>query len=247
MGQILNDQIMAEEKEQTLGFWAKLGNIFASPTKTFEALDKKPTWFAPILILLLISAGLSQITFPMIMDAQLEVFRNNPNITPQQLEAIEQQIAGNVGQQRIMMLVIQPIFMLIMFFLIAGVFYLIGNILLGGDTTYKKVLAAFSWSAFILILSSIIMTPLFIIKESMTVTLSPAMLLSGEALGTKLYTLLSKFDFFIIWFLVVFAIGFGYIYRFSKIKAFVAVGIAWGIWIALSVVFSDVLKRFGLG
>jgi hypothetical protein len=91
------------------------------------------------------------------------------------------------------------------------------------------------------------MTPLIIVKESMSVSLSPAMLLSGEALGTKLYTLLSKFDFFMIWFLAVFAVGFGLVYKFSKTKAFIAVGITWGIWIAISVILSDFFKRFGLG
>ena len=50
-----------------------------------------------------------------------------------------------------------------------------------------------------------------------------------------------------IWFLAVFAVGFGLIYKFSKGKAFAAIGVTWGIWIAISVVFSDLFKKFGLG
>ena len=247
MEQTMNEQIVQGEKEQILGFWAKLGNIFASPIKTFEALDKKPTWIIPILILILVTAVINQISFPIIMDAQLERFRSNPDISAEQLEIIEQQITGNLNQQRIFMLVGQLIVTPIIFLLIAGIFYLIGNIFLGGDATYKKVLSIYSWSSFILILSALVTAPLILAKGNLNISLSPALLLSGDALGTKLYTLLSQFKFFDIWFLVVFAIGFGFIYKFSKTKAFVTVGITWGIWIALSVIFCDFLKRFGLG
>ncbi len=231
--------------ETTMGFWAKLGNIFASPSKTFEALDKRPTWIIPILILILITVVLNQLSFPVIIEAQLERFRSNPDIPAAQLEAIEQQITGNLKQQRIFMLVGQLVVTPIIFLLLSGLFYLIGNILLGGDGTYKKILSVFCWSSMVLALSAIIKTPLVIIKESLNISLSPAMLLPGDALGTKLYVLLSKFDFFTIWFLIIFAIGFGMIYKFSKARAFATIGITWGVWIALSVIFSDFLKRFG--
>lgn len=227
------------------GFWAKFGNIFASPTRTFEALDKKPSWIVPLLILIILAAVINQLSFPVIIDAQMERFRSNPDISAAQLEAIEQQISGNLGRQRIFMLVGQIIVTPIIFLIISGIFYLIGNILLGGDATYKKILSIFCWSSLILALSSIIRTPLIIMKQNMNVSLSPAMLLPGDALGTKLYALLSKFDFFTIWFLIVFAIGFALIYRFSKAKAFVTIGITWGVWVALSVIFSDFLRRFG--
>jgi hypothetical protein len=247
MEEPLSERIETGENEQTMGFWAKLGNIFGSPTKTFEVLEKKPTWILPLGLLIVVSVILTQLAFPIIMNAQLEGLRNNPNLTPEQIELYETQFTENVNTQRIITVAAQVLGTPIVFFIVVGIFYFIGNILLGGDATYKKVLAVFCWSACILILSSIVTTPLIIIKESLSVSLSPAMLLSGEALGTKLYTLLSKFDFFMIWFLAVFAVGFGIIYKFSKAKAFVTVGITWGIWIAISVILSDFFKRFGLG
>lgn len=247
MEQPLSERIEPGETKQTMGFWAKLGNIFASPTKAFEAIDRKPTWILPLGLLIVVSVILTQLAFPIIMNAQLENLRNNPNLTPEQIQLYETQFTENVNTQRIVTVAAQVIGTPIVFLIVAGIFYFIGNILLGGDATYKKVLAVYCWSACILILSSIVLTPLIIIKESLSVSLSPAMLLSGDALGTKLYTLLSKFDFFTIWFLAVFATGFSLIYKFSKGKAFAAIGVSWGIWIAISVVFSDLFKKFGLG
>ena len=247
MEKSLNSGTEAVVVEQNMGFWAKFGNIFASPTKTFEAIDRKPTWILPLGLLIVVSVILTQLAFPIIMNAQLENLRNNPNLTSEQIELYEAQFTKNVNMQRGITVAAQVIGTPIVFFIVVGIFYFIGNVLLGGDASYKKLLGVYCWSACILIISSIVMTPLIIAKQSLSVSLSPAMLLSGDALRTKLYTLLSKFDFFTIWFLAVFAIGYGVIYKFSKAKAFTAVGIAWGIWIAISVVFSDIFKRFGLG
>jgi hypothetical protein len=247
MDEPLSLQAEEESKERKLGFWGRLGNIFASPARTFEAIDQKPTWILPLGLLIVVSVILTQLAFPIIMNAQLENLRNNPNLTQEQIELYETQFTENVNTQRIFTVAAQVIGTPIVFLIVVGIFYLIGNVLLGGDASYKKLLAAYCWSACILILSSIVMTPLIIAKQSMSVSLSPAMLLSGDALGTRLYTLLSKFDFFTIWFLAVFAVGYGIIYRFSKAKALATVGVTWGIWIAISVVFSGIFKRFGLG
>lgn len=236
----------AEETDARLGFGGKLVNIFASPTRTFEELDKRPTWIAPLLILIAVVVISTQITFPIIMNAQLENFRSNPDIPPEQLEAIETQLSENIGTQRMISTGAQIIGTPIVFLALAGIFYLLGTLIMGGDSTYKKVLSVLSWSSCISIVSAIVSIFLIMAKGNMNVSLSLALLLPADALGTKLYAFLSKFDFFTIWYLSVFAIGFGYIYKFSKAKAFTGVGILWAIWIAVSVALSGVFSRFGM-
>lgn len=238
--------VAREESDPRLGFGGKLINIFTSPSKTFQELDRRPTWIAPLLILIVIVAISTQLTFPILMEAQLETFRNNPNIPPEQLEAIEAQIGDNINTQRYISLGGQIIVMPIVFLALAGIFFFMGAVILGGDSTYKKVLSVLTWASCISILATLVSTALIMAKGNMNVSLSPAILLSADAIGTKLHTFLSKFDFFTIWFLAVFATGFGIIYRFSTAKAYTAVGILWAIWIALSVALSDVFKQFGM-
>ena len=238
--------VAANETAPVLGFWGKLGNIFASPRKTFESIDRKPTWVMPLIIIILLTIISTQITFPIIMDTQLENLRSNPNIPPEQLEVIENQFAENVNTQRLITLASQIIVTPIIFLALAGIFYLVGAIILGGDTTYKKVLSVLSWSMCIFILSTIVTIPLIIAKGNMNVSLSLALLLPADSIGTKLHTFLSKFDFFVIWFLAVFATGFGVIYRFSTAKAYTAIGILWAIWIVVSVALSGVFRQFGM-
>lgn len=235
-----------EESGPKLGFGGKLINIFTNPTKTFQELDQRPTWIMPMLIVVLLVIISTQISFPIIMDAQLDRLRSNPNITPEQLSTFETQFGENVKTQRIITLVSQIIVTPIVFFALAGIFYLLGTVMLGGDTTYKKVLSVVAWSDCISIIGVVVTTGLIIAKGSLDISLSPALLLSADAIGTKFHTFLSKLDFFTIWFLAVFATGFGYIYKFSTAKAYTAVGVLWAIWIALSVALSGVLKQFGM-
>jgi hypothetical protein len=238
--------VAANETAPVLGFWGKLGNIFASPRKTFESIDRKPTWVVPLIILILLTIISTQITFPIIMDTQLENLRSNPNIPPERLEVIENQFAENVNTQRLITLASQIIVTPLLFLALAGIFYLVGTVILGGDTTYKKVLSVLSWSMCIFILSKIVTFPLIIAKGSMSVSLSLALLLPADSIGTRLYTFLSNFDFFVIWFLAVFATGFGIIYRFTNAKAYTAVGILWAILIVVSVALSGVFRQFGM-
>ena len=230
-----------------LGFGGRLINIFVNPLKTFQSLDRRPTWLVPMIIIIVLAVAVTYFTFPMIIDAQLESFRDNPNITSEQMAAIEQQLTENLATQKIIMMVAPLIFIpLVYYLLLSGIFYFTGSVVLGGDSSFKKVLSVWSWSNCIGILGSIVTVPLIFAKGTIKIALSPALLLPNDAIGTTLYTLLSKFDFFTIWTLAVFAYGFVTIYRFSVSKGYIAIGVLWGIWIAISVIFADMFKQFGM-
>jgi hypothetical protein len=241
-----NNELAMGEIAPPQGLMNRFVNIFVNPRKTYEAIDQKPTWLVPFLIILILTLLITQLTFPIIMKSQLEMLRSNGNIPPEQLRIIEQRITEHSSAQRMFAAIGQIVVFPLVFLILAGIFYFTGSVVLGGDSTYKKVLSVYSWSACIGVLGALIVLPLILTKGSVNISISPALLLSGDAVGSKLHTLLSKFDFFTIWFLAVFASGFAFIYRFSTVKAYTAVGLLWGIWIALSTIFSDVLKRFGM-
>jgi len=242
----VQDKVIAGEAGAELGFWSRFINIFVNPRQTFESLDRRPTWLVPFLIVLLLTIITTQLTFPIIMQSQLEMLRSNPNIPPEQMQIIEQQLAENISTQRLFALIGQVVLFPLIYFILAGIFYFVGSVILGGDCPYKKVLSVYSWSTCIGLLGVIIMAVLVYAKGSMNVTISPALLLSGDLLDSKIYTLLSQFSFFTIWFLAVFAFGFAIIYRFSVAKAYISVAVLWGIWIAIATIFSDIFKRFGM-
>jgi len=230
-----------------MGFGSRFINIFANPLKTFESLNRRSTWLVPVLILILLSFVIGLAVYPIAIKSQMEIFRNNPNISAEQFEVIRQQIEGGGQAQKIIGLSLQAVGMFLVYYLLfAGVFYFTGSVILGGDSSYKKVLSVWAWSSLIGIASIIVRVPLIFIKEDIRVSLSPALLLSGDAIDTTLYTVLSQLDFFTIWMMAVFAYGFVTIYRFSVSKGYIAIGVLWSIWIALMTISAPFLKNLGI-
>ena len=217
--------------EQAMSFWGKLGNIFASPGKAFTAIEKKPTWFWPFIIMMVISLLTSYLTMPQQAKLAVDNMMRQGNIPPEQMQMAMKTIPIGIFGTAFFMVIVW-------FFLFTAIYYLIGSVFLGGDSSFKKLLSVQAWSSFIIMVSSIIRVPLIRAKDSALVSLSPAMLLPSDLVGSKLFTMLSQIDFFIIWYLIVFGMGFSYIYRFSKVKSYTAIAICWIIWVAAITILS---------
>jgi hypothetical protein len=246
----MEDQVLMPEDAgvptDEMSFGSRFINVFVNPMNTFKSLYKRPTWLAPMLIVLAVITISVQITYPIQLDAQLKAMRNNPNMTTEQLNMQIQWVANHPVLHRIITAVAALFFVtVIYYFILSLIFYFVGSIILGGDCSYKKVLSIWSWISLIGIVETIVIVPLTLAKGSI-IKLSPALLLSGDAIDTTLYTILSQLNFFTIWQLAVFAFGFATIYRFSVSKGYIAIGTLWGIWIALATIFSSTLKKFGM-
>jgi hypothetical protein len=241
-----NTQDIPVEFPKEPGFLTRLINIFVNPIKALESIDRQPTWFWPLLMVVIIALITAFIAMPYTMQAQIEMIRNNPNIPPEQAQMIEQQMSQVGPLQYVGALVGVIIGMPLMIIIIAALFYFVGSVILGGDSTFKKNFSLWIWASCISFLGALIKLPLILIKKSALVSLSPALFLPGEKLGTPLYSFLGNLDFFTIWHIVVFAIGFSVIYKFSRAKAFIAVGFLWAVWIAISTIFASVFSRFGM-
>jgi hypothetical protein len=243
---IQNTQDTSVELPKEPGFLTRLINIFVNPVKALESIDRQPTWFGPLLMIVIIALATAFIAMPFTMQAQIDLIRNNPNIPPEQAQMIERQMSQAGPIQYIGALIGVIIAMPLMIIIIAGLFYFVGSVILGGDSTFKKNFSIWVWASCISFLGAIIRLPLILIKKSAQVSLSPALFLPGDKLGTPLYAFFANFDFFTIWHIVVFAIGFSIIYKFSRAKAFMAVGFLWAVWIAISTIFASVFSRFGM-
>jgi len=146
--------------------------------------------------------------------------------------------------------IIGPVFWLIMLVIIAALFYMAGNLMIGGDTSFKKVFAVVAWTGLIGVVSFIIMTLLILSKGTMHgVALDLSILLDTPAIGEEksvLYRLLSKFDIFVIWEMILYIIGLSVTYKSTVQKAAVPILGLWAIWIIISVAFGGVFESLGM-
>lgn len=246
MDTLENTQTAAMEQPQEPGFFTRLVNIFISPAEAMKSIDRVPTWFWALLLTTTVSLLVAIVVMPFAMQMQIDMIRNNPNIPPEQAQMIEQQMMQGGTMQYIGAIFGVIIGLPLLSIIIAAIFYFVGSVLLGGDATFKKNFSIWIWASCISSLGALIKLPVMYIKKNVMVTFSPALFLSGDYIGKPIYTLLSNFDFFVIWQLAVFAIGYSIIYRFNKAKAFVTVGALWAIWIVCHIVFSSAFGRFGI-
>lgn len=226
-----NEPLVVESKQvsgPTLGFWGKLAGIFTSPNRTFQELDKRPAWITPFLIMLVIAVLSVSLLMPLIMQNTIKEMSKNQEVTQQQIEMMARVLPISTVGSAILMI---PVWL----FALSGILYLVGSVILGGDTTFKKLLAINSWSMLIMGLSSIVTVPLALVRQNMFISLSLSLILPTESIGSRLFVLLSQFNFFTIWYLIVLAIGFGTVYKFTTGKAITAMAVLWVIWVAFVV------------
>jgi hypothetical protein len=233
------------EAKKEMGFFEKLAGIFISPRETFEALDRKPTWLVPFIIVAVAVLVMTVLTRDIGMQDMLARFEASD--MPQ--EQIDRIVEQSQGPGRYIQIVVIPVFMIVAWCFFAGVMLFTGNTILGGKSTFKKLLSMVSWSSLIGLLSAAIHTALIITKgTSQGVTTSLALLLADPEPGAKpsfLFRLLSKFDFFTIWEMVLWAIGTSVLYRFSMKKSAGMVAVLWVLWVIISVSLGG-LFQFGM-
>ena len=242
------EQVIAsvQPEEKPMGGAAKVLNLFFEPKKVFESLRIKPTWLVPFIIISLLGIGFFYTTYPYIMNQQVERIRDNDRIPEEQKQTIIDKMTEN-SHPPVWQLFLAPAGTIVTLALVALILFFVFNVILGGDSTFRRVFSVYCYSSLIGIPTMIVKYPLIMLKKDINVQTSLALLLSADSKNSFLYSVLSSFDIFTIWQVILLALGMGIIYRFSTKKSFSAVLVLWIIWVlaksALSGLFGGM---FGL-
>jgi len=207
--------------------------IFSRPRETFGSIDEKPDWLLPFLILIAVSILSLVITYhKVILPEQIAKVTEMGNLTEEQLAKAREMMEGMRGI--ILSLVGIIITISLFLFLKSGIFLVFSNIL-GGESTFKKVLSISSWALLIEVAEIIVKTPVMFLKHSSQVITSLALFFSFLSHKSFTFRLLNKFDFFTIWELALIGIGLSTVSKFSTKKGEGIVFSLWVIWIIISV------------
>lgn len=228
-----------------MSIYQRIIGIFGAPRKTFEYLNEKPDWLTPLIIVVFVGLVTTAIVLPtVVLPEQAAKLSENPNIPPDKLPEIQEKmmgpfpiIAGLVG-----VLLSTPIMLLLLSLIFWGVFSLFG-----GETVFKKIFSAWCYSSLIGAVASVVKLPLILLKKTAGVHTSLALLLSADTEGSFLYHLLAKFDFFILWQLVILTIAFSVIYKFSHKKSGAVVFGLWTIGVVISLALGRLLPQVRVG
>jgi len=234
-------------QEESLSVSEAMSGVISAPGETFETIsvtEKKNYWLMPILIAVLLGLVTS---FLFMQDKELTA-KTMEKQKEKMMEQFEQNIKdGKMTQEQAnnametmnpegtMFKVIGYGFAAIgpfLILLILSVIYFVILKIMKSEAHITDVMNVVGLSYIIIAIGNLIATVISIVMGELS-SLSLAMLLSEESVGTKVFTMISKVDIFSIWFYTVVAIGITKIGRISMAKS---VSFVFGIWLVFYVV-----------
>lgn len=192
-----------------------VGVVF-SPQETFRGVIAVPRWFG---MLALITVFMALATFGFLSTevgrqalldqqvSQMEAF--GIQVSDQQYEQMEDRLALSAYLGAGAQLIMIPL----MYLVISGILYAIFSAIMGGVASFKQLYAVVVHAGAISVVQQLFVLPLNYARGSMSSPTNLAALLPMLPEGSFLTYLLGTIDVFVIWWLVVLAIGLGVLYN----------------------------------
>jgi len=208
-----------------MNIWQKIIGIYYRPAEVFEQLRSKTLWWVPLIIVLVVSASAVLITRPIVMPEIMAQMAQNPDIPPESLPQVQERIE-NPLYSLLGVFVAMPLTWVVIGLVFWGIFSM-----LGGKSSFVQMFTATVWPAMVSIPGSLIKVPMMFVMETAKVHTSLVLILPPEMEETFIFRLLSQIDIFVVWTVVVMALGYSVFTGVKKKKSLWAVFIVWAIWV----------------
>jgi hypothetical protein len=217
---------------------ARLVNTFIAPSKTFNDLRRNAAWWAPFLLMIVVSSAMvytagQKIGFRKIMENQMQAQpKAQERLEKLPADQRERQMEQGAKVTQIISYVF-PIITLVIWLVIATALFATFKLAAGADVSFKVSLAIVVYSALPLMLKTLLalvsivagMSPDSFSFQNPVAT-NPGYFMSPAG-NVFLFGVASALDIFMIWTLVLTAIGFTCV---SKVKSGTAYAIVFGWW-----------------
>jgi len=218
-------------------------DIYFAPSRVFNAIKEKPQWITPFIIVLIVVAATAVVTVSLtretIVARQEEVFQER-GLSEEQIEQAKQFTSGPaiVISSAVSALIFTSILLLI-FALVTNLFIP----LFGGESGFKTVFSVICFSALVTAPAAILKIIMIAITKSPYVTTSLALLAPNLAKTSFVYQLLAGFDFFILWEMILVAMGITITNNLIKKNAYTLVFMIWIASIFIGVGLGSIFGR----
>ena len=202
------------------GLVARLFGVLFSPKETFAAIVARPRWLAVMVVTLVMSSAAyyvilsSQDMQDAIVDQQVRAMESRGNaVSEQQIANIERFIGYLPVGYAVGIFVLGPLFGAAIAGIVTGIF----TTLMGGNGTFKQVFAVMNHAGFIPAISALFIAGMLAVGAKPIGARPP-----GANLGvflpmleetSFLAVLLRSIDMFLLWWMIVLAIGLGVLYK----------------------------------
>ena len=230
---------------------ARLAGVFFSPGKTFKDIAKRPRWFVPVILGMIVTTAFlylfsQHVGWELFMRQQMEQnaqFQNMDGAARAQAEAVQARIIPYItwGSG-----IIGPIFAAL---LIAGVLAFLANVVMGAGIGFKNVLAAVTYGTLPNLVKSILAILVMFLKPPDEFDLQNPLMVNAAAFipsdaAVWMKTLGASLDLFTFWCIFLIAIGLASASkRLSTGKAFGMILFPWLLIVILQVGAAAAFRR----
>jgi hypothetical protein len=221
---------------------ARLFGVIVSPSETFRSVVAHPRWLGAVLAVALV-VGAAQFAFlstkvgqEATFDQQIKTMENfGMKITPEVSAKMEEGLPNarywTLGGILVMSPVITAAF--------AGICYVVFTALMGGSGTFKQAMAVVAHAGAISMLGQLFTIPLNYARETVSSATNLSVFLPFLDEGSVLARFAGMIDIFIIWWLVVLAIGLAVLYRRRTGPVFASLA---GVYVVIAAVVAIVMR-----
>jgi hypothetical protein len=217
-------------------FFQRVEGVFFSPQATLEAVAQKPVWWDVLIVTLISTIIFSVVIMPYATQDALANYQAQGGTAPADLSQMPKWfliIGGVAGLFSILFFI----------FLSCGIIYLIGRFF-SQEGDFSNILAVYLHAGLVdSLLGNMIRLVLVLMKKTFRVSTSLALLLPSDIpVRSFPYVLLSQFDFFRLWAVLIMAFGLSAVFKVDRKKALLVSLLAWFI---LTLIFAG-LSGLGL-
>ncbi len=205
----------------------RMVKVIFSPKSTFEKIQSSPNIVLPIIILTICTIAFmgyyaNNADFAAIMEQRIESSEKLQQLPQEQKEKFIERQNSSITKYS---MIFAPAIFLPIYFFIVGLYFFIAGKIAGKELGYIQAVSISVYSNSIMLLSTLVA---FIVMFTTDFSTTPIEYLlpsnlgyyfSAEQVGTKLFAILTKIDFFKIWTLILSTIGLSVM---AKLKPWVA-------------------------
>jgi len=228
-----------------MSFPARIVGILTSPRATFASIVAHPSWVAPLLLVVLVIAGANflflrtQVGLDAMLEQQVSTVESfGQHVSDEQYQAMKAQAAYSPYIQAVSILVISPVFLLI----ITGILHGIFSGALGGGATFKQSLAVVAHAGIVNVVQTLFSTPLNYARESMSSATNLAVFFPFLPEGSFLSNFLGTIDLFVLWWMLVLAIGLSVLFRRTTTSIMIGLG---GVYFIIALAIAAIKAAMG--
>ncbi len=234
----ISQPLETEKKSEGLSFRG-LTEIFYQPSVFFKDLKDNPKILIPYIAMLIVMFVFFYLAVDYIVNEQMTM--------PEIQETIEKPGMTEETMRTILhwqIMIGGVLFMILPALIAAGLALFFGNFVFGLKSTYKMILSVMLYGEFLYAVGALLHAPLMIMKESMMVTFSPAVLVADQGMQSFWFTALSKISVFHIWEIIVVGIGLSIIYNIPRNKGYLLSVLSIGMLAIIHVIISGIALMF---